>query len=62
MCKANRQKLCLKRLVLKMNKEELIKCLTKWQEVFNFAEIIPLSAKMKDNIPTLLNVIKDLAK
>lgn len=45
-----------------LSKEELIACLTKWQEVFNFAEIIPLSAKKNDNIETLLSVIKGYLK
>lgn len=42
----------------KIKKEELIKRISSIQEKHDFAEIIPISAKKKDNIGTLLKCIK----
>ncbi len=41
-----------------LKKEELIQTLNAWKEVYPFKEIIPLSAKTKDNVETLLDVVK----
>lgn len=45
-----------------LNKEELLDVLLKWQNVFEFAEIIPISAKKEDNLETLLKVTKGYLK
>ena len=37
-----------------VSKEELIKKLQEWQELFDFKEIIPISATTNDNIDLLL--------
>lgn len=42
-----------------ISKEELIIKLQEWQSVFEFKEIIPISAKEKENVPQLLKLIKD---
>lgn len=39
-----------------LSKEELILCLTQWQAIYPFAEIIPISAKKENNLDTLLSV------
>lgn len=39
-------------------KEEVLKRLLKWQSVFDFAEIIPLSALQEENLGELLRVIR----
>lgn len=42
-----------------ISKEELIIKLQEWQSVFEFKEIIPISAKENENVPRLLKLIKD---
>lgn len=41
-----------------LTKEKLLERITSYKELFNFAEIVPVSAKDDDNIDTLINVIK----
>lgn len=41
-----------------VSKEELIKKLQEWQELFDFKEIIPISATTNDNIDLLLKTVK----
>ena len=41
-----------------VSKEELVLKLQEWQTLFDFKEIIPVSAKDNDNIDLLLNTIK----
>ena len=43
----------------KLKKEELIKRITELKEKYNFSEIIPISAKKRDNIDTLIKCIKN---
>ena len=45
-----------------MAKDKLLDTLMKWQSVYEFAEIIPISAKMEDNLDTLLSVTKGYLK
>lgn len=45
-----------------LRKEELILALNQWQEVYPFAELIPISAKKEDNIHTLLSVTESYLK
>lgn len=45
-----------------MPKDKLLDTLMKWQSVFEFAEIIPISAKMEDNLDTLISVTKGYLK
>lgn len=45
-----------------MPKDKLLDTLMKWQSVYEFAEIIPISAKMEDNLDTLLSVTKGYLK
>ncbi len=42
----------------KMSKEELLECINKYKDLYNFAEIIPISALKKGNIEELLKTIK----
>lgn len=42
----------------KMTKEELIKCIGEYSDLFGFAEIVPVSALKKDNTDHLIAVIK----
>ena len=42
----------------KMSKEELLDCIHKYKDLYNFAEIIPISALKKGNIEELLKTIK----
>ena len=42
-----------------VSKEELIKKLQEWQELFDFKEIIPISAKENNNVYLLLKTIKN---
>ena len=42
----------------KLPKEEILKKIKEYQELFDFTEIIPVSARKKDNIDRLLEVIK----
>ena len=41
-----------------VSKDEVIKKLTEWKELFDFKEIIPISALKKDNIDDLIKTIK----
>lgn len=41
-----------------VSKEELIKNYREWQELFDFKEIIPISATTNDNIDLLLKTVK----
>ncbi len=43
-------------------KEEVIKRLLQWQQVYSFDEIIPLSALKQDNLDELLRVIRSYLK
>lgn len=45
-----------------LSKEELLATLTKWQDVYEFAEIIPISAKKENNLDTLIKVTKGYLK
>jgi GTP-binding protein Era len=42
----------------KVNKEQLIKRLLKWQEQYDFSDIVPISALKHDNLDELLSVFK----
>lgn len=42
----------------KLNKEKLIKRLQYWQKIYDFKEIVPISAREKDNLQELLDVFK----
>lgn len=42
-----------------LSKEELVKKLTEWQELYDFKEIIPISALNGNNVDTLMKTIKD---
>ena len=42
-----------------LEKDEIIEKLASWQELYNFKQIIPISAKNGDNVDQLLNLIKD---
>lgn len=41
------------------NKEVLLKEISRLKELYDFAEIIPISARNKDNVDTLIKCIKD---
>lgn len=41
-----------------MNKNELINCINDYKDLYDFKEIVPISALNKENIDTLLNQIK----
>lgn len=42
-----------------LSKEDLVKKLTEWQSLYDFKEIIPISALNGDNVDTLIKTIKD---
>jgi len=42
-----------------LNKDQLIQKLNEWKELFDFKEIIPISALIGDNVDRLLQLIKD---
>lgn len=42
----------------KMNEEQLIKAIKDYKDLYDFAEIVPISALSKSNVDRLLNVIK----
>ena len=42
-----------------VSKEELVVKLQQWQELFDFKEIIPISAKENNNVDLLLKTIKN---
>lgn len=42
----------------KLPKEEILKKIDEYQKLYNFTEIIPVSARKKDNIERLIEVIK----
>lgn len=42
----------------KLPREEILKKIDEYQKLFNFTEIIPVSARKKDNIDRLIEVIK----
>ena len=42
-----------------LSKEELIEKLNEWQEMFDFKEIIPISALNGDNVENLISLIKN---
>ena len=42
----------------KMTKEEILKCINDYKDLYDFAEIVPISAITKDNVNTLLDIIK----
>lgn len=42
-----------------LSKEELVKKLTEWKELYDFKEIIPISALNGDNVDTLIKTIKN---
>lgn len=41
-----------------VKKDEVVKKLMEWQEIFPFTEIIPISAKENNNVDTLMTTIK----
>ncbi|MCF0246536.1 MAG: GTPase Era [Ileibacterium sp.] len=43
----------------KLSKEKLLKRLMYWQNIYDFKEIVPISAKEKDNLDELLKVFKE---
>lgn len=43
----------------KVPREEILKKIDEYQKLFNFTEIIPVSARKKDNIDRLIEVIKN---
>ena len=43
----------------KLPKEEILKKIDEYQKLYNFTEIIPVSARKKDNIDRLIEVIKN---
>lgn len=51
--------LLLTKIDLVKNKEALLEEITKLKELYNFAEIIPISSVKNDNIDVLLKCIKD---
>ena len=42
----------------KMNDNEILKAITDYKDLYDFAEIVPISALQSNNVITLLNVIK----
>lgn len=42
----------------KMNDNDIIKAINDYKDLYNFAEIVPISALQSNNVITLLNVIK----
>lgn len=42
----------------KMNNDEILKAITDYKDLYDFSEIVPISAIKKDNITTLLDCIK----
>ena len=42
----------------KMNNNEIIEAITKYKDLYDFADIVPISALANNNVETLLNVIK----
>ena len=42
----------------RMTNEEIIKAINSYKELFNFAEIVPISALQKNNIDELIKCIK----
>ncbi len=42
----------------KLPREEILKKIDEYQKLFNFTEIIPLSARKKDNVDRLIEVLK----
>lgn len=42
----------------KIPKEEILKIIDTYKDLYNFAEIVPLSALKKDNVKSLVNVLK----
>jgi GTP-binding protein Era len=55
----NKPVLLLVNKIDKMSKEALLKRLLYWQQKYDFAEIIPISAKEKENLPELLKVFRE---
>lgn len=51
--------LLLNKIDLVKNKEVLLEEITKLKELYDFTEIIPISASKKDNISVLINCIKE---
>lgn len=43
----------------KLSKEKLLKRLMYWQNIYNFKEIVPISALKEDNLEELLSVFKE---
>jgi GTP-binding protein Era len=54
----NKPVLLLVNKIDKMSKEALLKRLLYWQQKYDFAEIIPISAKEKENLEELLKVFR----
>lgn len=42
----------------KMNNNEIIEAITKYKDLYDFADIVPISALQNNNVITLINVIK----
>ena len=51
--------LLLNKIDLVKDKTKLLEDITKLKELYDFKEIIPISAKKKDNVDTLISCIKD---
>ena len=46
----------------KLNNEEILKAINTYKDLYDFAEIVPVSALKKDNLDRLIKVIKDYLK
>ena len=57
--KANKPVVLVINKIDKINKEELINLITDYNKLYNFADIIPVSALKKNNIKELIKVLKN---
>lgn len=56
--KANKPVILVINKIDKITKEDLIKLITDYNELYNFSDIVPVSALKKNNINELINVLK----
>ena len=42
----------------KLNKEQLLKVIMDYKDLYDFAEVVPISAKTSDNVSNLIDIIK----
>ena len=42
-----------------MSKDDILKRIVEYKDLYSFSEIVPISAKTKENVSTLVNVIKN---